>query len=78
MAITPKCSHCQYFCIEYCQGEDNEEIKCDTLDKVFPIEEALVPPLVELVVKELTGSIYKPNDENNNAKDDLSNTLTKQ
>ena len=50
--------------------EDNEEIKCDTLDRVFPIEEALVPPLVELVVKELTGSIYKPNDENNNAKDD--------
>lgn len=58
--------------------EDNEEIKCDTLDRVFPIEEALVPPLVELVVKELTSAIYKPDDENNNAKDDLSNTLTKQ
>ena len=46
------------------------------MDRVFPIEGALVPPLIELVVKELNGSIYKPDDEENNAKDDLVNKLT--
>ena len=45
---------------------------CDILDKDFPIEDALISPLVELVLKELSGSIYKPQDDMNNAKDDLS------
>lgn len=44
---------------------------CDPLDNTFPIEDALIPPLIELVIKELTGAIYRPNDNNNNAKDDL-------
>lgn len=44
---------------------------CDILDRKFPIEEALVPPLIESVVKELSGAEYRPKDEENNAKDDL-------
>ena len=46
---------------------------CDILDKEFPIEDALIPPLTELVVKELSGVIYKPEDSENNATDDLAN-----
>lgn len=50
--------------------EENGAI-CKLEDKVFPIEDALVPPLVELVVKELRGPEYSPKDEDNNAHDDL-------
>ena len=57
--------------------DDNGETVCDPMDRVFPIESALVPPLIELVVKELGGSVYKPDDEENNAKDDLADTLKK-
>lgn len=54
---------------------DLENSNCDKLDNEFPIEEALVPPMVELVVKELSGVIYRPKDEKNNAKDDLANKM---
>lgn len=46
---------------------------CDILDKEFPLEDAIIPPLIELVVKELSGAIYKPEDSENNAMDDLAN-----
>lgn len=55
------------------QCEGDSESPCDSMDKPFPIEEALIPQLIELVVKELTGSIYKPQDSDNNTSDDLSN-----
>lgn len=50
---------------------------CDVLDAEFPIREYLVPALIELVVKELTGSAYKPSDIRNNANDDLSQAANK-
>lgn len=50
---------------------DSEDKPCNIKDRVFPIEEALVPQLVQLVVKELSGSVYRPNDSINNASDDL-------
>ena len=56
--------------------DDNGETVCNPVDRTFPIEDALVPPLIELVVKELAGPVYKPDDEANNAKDDLVNKLT--
>ena len=56
--------------------DNNGETVCNPIDRTFPIEYALVPPLIELVVKELAGSAYKPDDEANNAKDDLANKLT--
>lgn len=49
---------------------------CDILDSEFPLEEALVPQLVQLVVQELSGNIYKPEDPANNASDDLSQIAT--
>lgn len=45
---------------------------CDPLDNIYPLEEALIPMVIEFIVKELTGATYKPMDENNNANDDLS------
>ena len=53
--------------------EDNE---CDILDRTFPIEESLVSPMIELVVKELLGAQYRPEDNVNNAKDDISDLAT--
>ena len=49
---------------------DGESQSCDVLDMEFPIRDYLVPPLIELVVKELTGSFLRKPDEVNNAKDD--------
>lgn len=42
----------------------------DWLDRNIPIEEGLITTLIELVVKELTGSMYIPSDDINNNKDD--------
>lgn len=56
---------------------DNGEIICDLLDRAFPIEEALIPPLIELVAEKLEPSVYKPDDEENNAKDDLAGITAK-
>lgn len=47
------------------------------LDMVYPLEEALVPPLLELVVKDLVDGIYRPEDTVNNATDDLAKIATK-
>lgn len=58
-----------------CDGD--EGTACDLLDRTFPIEEALVPPLIELVVNELRKAEYAPSDENNNADDDLDEANTK-
>lgn len=56
--------------------EDCCNIPCDILDMTFPIEEALVPPLIQLVVEELLGASRRNDDEENNAKDDLSGSVT--
>ena len=61
------------------QCPDNEGNKvCDLLDMEFPIEDALVPPIIELIVKELLGASYRPEDTKNNAADDLSNVQVKE
>lgn len=49
----------------------NGEKPCDVMDMEFPIEEALIPPMIELIVKELSGHAYQPADNENNATDDL-------
>ena len=42
----------------------------DYLDESIPIEEGLVNNLIEMVVQKISGSMYIPNDDQNNAKDD--------
>lgn len=55
-----------------CPNENGETV-CDIMDMQFPIEESLVPPLIELIVKELSAFKYQSQDSINNANDDLSN-----
>lgn len=50
---------------------DEDGNSCDILDSNFPIESALLPTLIELCVKELSGSVYRPADISNNSSDDL-------
>lgn len=51
--------------------EFNSETK-DILDREFPMEDVLVPSVLELVLKDLTNGIYKPSDNTNDAQDALS------
>lgn len=57
------------------EGEDCTIIPL--IDREFPIEAALVPPLIELIVKKLIPALYKPEDSSNNASDDLSKVQVK-
>ena len=51
---------------------NNDSSQCqDILDKTFPLEEGLVQPLIEIVVKQLGPSVDLPQDQENNAQDDL-------
>ena len=54
-----------------CDNQGNPET-CDILDRNFPIEDALITPLIEIIVKELSPSVAAPEDKDNNANDDLS------
>ena len=42
------------------------------LDMYFPVEQALVQPIIDLIVKELGNILYLPKDGENNSSDDLS------
>ena len=53
-----------------CNNGGNKE--CDILDRNFPLEDALIAPLIELVTKDLVPSITAPEDKDNNADDGLS------
>lgn len=61
----------QYSC-EACECDK----PCDILDVEFPFEDHLTPQLIELVTKELLNAAYRPADDTNNAKDDLSDIDT--
>ena len=56
---------------------DTESNSCDILNSTFPLEDALIPPLIEFVVKELLGASYRPADSVNNANDDLEGLAVK-
>lgn len=46
-------------------------LKKDPIDEIFPLEEALISPLLEIVSKDLSQNQYKPEDKLNNATDDF-------
>lgn len=60
-----------------CKNKDSEGniIECDILDRDFPMEDALIAPLIELVVKELAPADSIPEDKTNDANDGLSKTV---
>ena len=51
--------------------ENSGDDKCDILDRDFPLEDSLISPMLELIVKELNPSITAPEDKENNADDNL-------
>lgn len=58
-----------------CTSSSDTKI-CDKIDNEFPLEETLVPVLIESVTKFISSGLYKPQDPDNNAADDLSNITT--
>ncbi len=62
--------------LELACNEDGSSVDCDDYNATFPLEEALIPPMIQLVVQELTGSLYRPKDNANNSSDDLSGIPT--
>lgn len=46
---------------------------CDTFDIEYPLEGALVPYVIEYVMKDMNANIYRPSDINNNSTDNLEN-----
>ena len=56
-------------CLKALELEQDKE--CEILDNIFPLEDALIEPLIELIVKDLLPDVYRPKDEINNANDDL-------
>lgn len=54
---------------------NGDALTCDVLDQTFPLEEALIPSCIELVVQELSGSRYAPEDKKNDAKDNLAEAM---
>ena len=50
--------------------ENPREVESMDLDSNIPLEETLITTLIELVVKELASSVYRPNDDINDNRDD--------
>lgn len=61
-------------CEEDKTGEPGE---CDILNAILPLEDPLIPPILELIVNDLLSAVYRPEDENNNSNDDQSSMGTK-
>lgn len=54
----------------------SKEKQCDIMEREFPIESHMVPALIQAVVRELLSAEYRPEDNDNNATDDMSNLAT--
>ena len=54
----------------------NPENGCDPWEREFPLEDALQAPLIQLVLKDILGAVYRPADNINNGRDDLSDVET--
>lgn len=48
---------------------DSTTTDCNYLDTEYPLESALIPYLIQSIVKELMGSKYQPEDEKNDSRD---------
>ena len=57
--------------------DESGDNSCDIMDRTFPIEDALVPSIIELTVKELLGAEYRPEDKQNDSDDNLSDVTVK-
>ena len=57
--------------------EGDEPTSCDPFEQEFPIREYLVPMLIELVAKQISGGLYRPVDTKNENRDTLSDMNVK-
>lgn len=55
---------------------DDQGNNCDILESKFPLESTLIPQMLELVIKDLLGVNYRPNDNVNNSADDIADLAT--
>ena len=55
--------------------ECNNNDTCELLDMNFPLEEALIPNVIGMALKELLGAAYRPKDDENNASDDMADLM---
>ena len=53
------------------ETDENGQL-CNYLEVEFPLEDNLLPLVMQYVIKDLSGGLYKPKDDENNADDDLS------
>lgn len=56
----------------------DSDFECDLYNRVFPLEDSLIPPLIDLLVKEMLPASLLSEDNRNNAKDDLPDNNVKQ
>ena len=59
-----------------CESDSEDNTACDPWESSFPMEEALIPTLLEIVTKTLLGAVYRPSDSTNNANDDMSDIMS--
>jgi hypothetical protein len=69
--LTEPCNKCTIYAI-FSNPLDVYDKGLDILDEYFPVEETLIPSILELVMKDLTNGLYKPSDNTNDAQDALS------
>ena len=50
-----------------CDGECSD--KCELLDKKFPLDDAYMITLMQLCIKDITGALWKPKDDENDSAD---------
>lgn len=48
---------------------------CDVLDQTFPLQGDLIPQLIEFLVKELSGVLWRQSDKQNNSNDDIDDIM---
>ena len=58
--------------VKYACNDDGSSAVCDTMDMTFPLEDALIPHCIEMIVQELAGPRYAPDDKKNDDEDNLS------
>lgn len=54
-----------------CSGPDGCADNCELMDKHFPLDDSYLPTLMQVVVRDITGAMWKPGDSRNDATDNL-------
>lgn len=49
----------------------NENKEDDIMDRIYPIEDELIPDMIAAILRDLLGYVYNPQDKTNNADDNL-------